>query len=698
MHKTNRHIAWILSLLMVVGGLTGCGVKKQLKRADKKYAIGEYYEAAQLYRKVYPKIKRNQKPLKAEVAFKQGECYRIINHPRAVAAYKNAITYKYQLTDSIVYLRQAQVLHYQGKYNDALRGYEIYLESHPDDYVAQAGMYACKQMENWRKEPTRYKVKLANEFNVKRYSSFSPCFIGDDPDALMFTSNRVERKKKDNKNSPVTGVPVNQIYSTRKDAQGKWVDVELAEGLYEIGNGEGMASEESSKEGDDAQKKKEGTAELGVCCFTQDGHTMYFTYSKPINGMDVGAQIYTSSRASGTWGEPQGIKFFKDSTITCGHPALNYTGDTIYFASDAPNGYGGKDIWYSVQDGGNWSVPMNMGPQINTSGDEMFPTIRKDGTLYFSSNGHPGYGGLDIFKAIPDSMVMRDSVWEQGWQLFNMGTPFNSNGDDFGITFAGDTEDGFFSSNRGQKKGLDMIYSFTLPEFVVAVEGTVSDNIGEVVSDATLRIVGDDGTNAKLQVRRDGTYRVKLNRDVRYVMLATARGYLNQKQDVKTFGLKDSYTYTQNFVLTTLSKPVKMENVFYEFAKWDITKDSEAALDDLVKLLNDNPNITIELSAHTDLVGNAAANKILSEKRAQSCVSYLIKKGIEAERLTPVGYGKDQPVVADKLLHDRYPFIPVEQVLSEEFILSLPKDQQEICNQINRRTEFKVLKTTYKLY
>ncbi|MBP5290046.1 MAG: OmpA family protein [Paludibacteraceae bacterium] len=699
MHRHATHIAFVLSLLMLVGGLSGCGIKKQLQRADKKYAIGEYYEAANLYKKVYPKIKRQQKALKAEVAFKQGECYRIINHPRAVNAYKNAITYKYQLQDSIVYLRQAQVLHYQGKYSDALRGYEIYLESHPDDYVAQAGRYACLQMENWKKEPTRYKVKLASEFNVKRYSNFSPAFIGDDQDALMFTSNRVARKKKDNKNSPVTGVPINQIYSTRKDAQGKWVEVELAEGLYEVANGgDELESNSAGQEGEGGQKRQEGTAELGVCCFSADGHTMYFTYSKPINGMDLGAHIYTSSRASGTWAEPQEVKLFKDSTITCGHPALSYTGDTLYFASDAPNGYGGKDIWYSVQDGGNWSVPMNMGPQINTSGDEMFPTIRKDGTLYFSSNGHPGYGGLDIFKAVPDSMVMRDSILEQGWQLFNMGTPFNSNGDDFGITFAGDSEDGFFSSNRGQKKGQDMIYSFVLPELVFAVEGTVSDNMGETLSNATIRIVGDDGTNAKLQARRDGTYRVKLQKDVRYVMLATARGYLNQKQELKTHGLRDSYTYTQNFVLTTLSKPVKMENVFYEFAKWNITKESEAALDELVKLLNDNPNITIELSAHTDLVGNAAANKILSEKRAQSCVSYLIKKGIESERLTPVGYGKERPVVADKALHDKYPFIPVEQELNEEFILALPKDQQEVCNQINRRTEFKVLKTTYKLY
>lgn len=685
----------LLSLLMFISGLNSCGIQKQIQRADKKFAIGEYYEAGELYRQIYPKVKKGNKQLKGAVAFKQGECYRLINNTRAANAYNNALRNRYQEQDSIVYLRQAQVLHYQQKYKDALKYYELYLEFNPSSYVAQAGRYACIQMDSWLKETSRYKVKPASQFNQKRYSSFSPCFIGDDADALMFTSNRVVQKKKDKKNSPVTGVPVNQIYTTRKDAEGKWVDIDLAEGLYEVANGEESSSEAEDGEG---SKKKEGTAELGVCCFSADGKTMYFTYSKPISGQDIGAHIYTSSRASGTWAEPQELKLFRDSTITYGHPSLNYTGDTLYFSSDAPGGYGGKDIWYSVLDGTDWSVPMNMGPQINTSGDEMFPTIRRDGTLYFSSNGHPGYGGLDLFKAVPDSVVLRDSIEEQGWQLFNMGHPFNSSGDDFGITFAGDSEDGFFSSNRGQKKGIDQIYSFTLPEMIVIVEGMVTDNMGEILSDVSIRVVGDDGTNAKLQARRDGTYRVKLNKDVHYVMLATGRGYLNQKQELQTMGLKDSYTYTQNFVLTTLSKPVKMDNVFYEFARWNITQESEQALDELVKLLNDNPNITIELSAHTDMIGNAQSNKTLSEKRAQSCVNYLIQKGINPERLTPVGYGKDHPVVADRALHDKYPFIPIEQVLDEAFILTLTKEQQDICNQINRRTEFKVLKTTYKLY
>ena len=338
--------------------------------------------------------------------------------------------------------------------------------------------------------------------------------------------------------------------------------------------------------------------------------------------------------------------------------------------------------------------PQPLPASINTSADEMYPYVHADGTLYFASNGHPGYGGLDIFKAEPDTTSKDTAIWV----LYNMGAPFNTNGDDFGITFDGNSQNGFFSSNRNDKKGFDKIYQFTLPEMEFLTEGLISDDQGNALSDATIRIVGSDGTNSKISARRDGTYKVKLKRDVKYVMLVTARGFLNTKEQFNTLDMKDSKTYHFDFVLNPISRPVKMENIFYEFGHWEITKASETELLNLVKLLQDNPNITIELSAHTDLVGNEQFNQELSQKRAQSCCDFLIKHGIEKERLTPVGYGKQKPVVADKTLHEKYKFIPQEQVLDEAFILSLPADQQEVCNQINRRTEFKVLKTTYKLY
>ena len=693
MTRQTRFILFLILAGVLMSGLSSCSLKARIKRADKKYAIGEYYDAAEMYKQIYSRVSsKTDKPLKGRIAFYQGECYRVLNNTKAANCYQNAIRYKYQ--DSIVYLHFAQTLQYQARYKEAEKNYAIYLEAHPNDYVARAGQYACNQIAEWKKETSRYKVALAKEFNQKRTSNFAPAFIGQDGDALMFTSNRQEQntggKKKLKRPSPVTGAQAFNLYSARKDAAGKWQDIQLAEGLY--GDGEDSENE------NDSTANKTGQAELGVCCFSADGKTMYFTYSCPINGQDLGAKIYSSSRASGQWAEPQEVKIFADSSITVGHPSLCPTGDTLYFVSDAPGGFGGKDIWMAELNGSEWVNPQNLGERINTGSDEMYPCIHPDGSLYFASNGHPGYGGLDIFRAVRDTLATKTDTVPVAWLLYNMGAPFNTNGDDFGITFVGNTQNGFFSSNRGQKKGYDEIYSFVLPEMEFLIEGSVSDNNDEPIADAKLRIVGDDGTNTKLSVRRDGTFKTKINKDVKYVLLASARGYLNQTTSLNTYDLKDSKTYEEHFTLAPVSKPVTMENIFYEFGKWDLTPASETGLQALVKLLNDNQNITIELAAHTDFVGDSVANKTLSEKRAESVVNYLIKNGIEAERLTPVGYGESKPVVVDAALNKKYPFLPVGQVLDEQYINTLPVMQQEDCKQINRRTEFKVLKTTYKLY
>lgn len=684
----------LLGLLVAILLLPSCSVQKKIKRADRKFAIGEYYTAGDIYKQCYRRLStKKDRELKGYVAYRQGECYRLINNQRATNAYNNALRCKYQLKDSTVYLHYAQALQYQGKYKDAIKNYELYLEKHPDNYVAQAGKYACGKIDEWKKQGSRYKTSEAKEFNQKRTSNFAPMFIGSNTDALMFTSNRQEKQKGGTKKlkrpSNVTGQQLFQLYQTRKNAAGEWEDIVLAEGLYGEQGGEGDQQNDSTEE-----KGGKTNAEMGVCSFSRDGRMMFFTYSKPINGKDLGAKIYSSERASGEWSEAQEVKLFADSSITVGHPALNSTGDTLYFVSDAPGGVGGKDIWFAELEGDEWINPQPLGPGINTTADEMYPYVHEDGTLYFSSNGQPGYGGLDIFKATRDT-TYKDSVV---WVIFNMGAPFNGIGDDFGITFAGNTQNGFFSSNKGDKKGFDKIYQFWLPEMEFIAEGTVRDEQGEPIADAKLRIVGSDGTNSRVNARRDGTYKIKLNKEVKYVMLATARGYLNAKEQWDTKGLKDSKTYTLDFALSPISRPVKMENIFYEFGRWELTQASEKEMDALIKLLNDNPNITIELSAHTDMKGNEEFNQELSQKRAQACCDYLIKKGIEKERLTPVGYGKSKPVIADKALNKQYPFIPVDQALDEEFILKLKSDQQEICNQINRRTEFKVIKTTYKLY
>ena len=674
-------------LLLAALMLAGCGVKVRLKNANRKYAIGEYYAAAEEFKGVYGKISaKTEKPLKAEVAYKMGDCYQRINSPKSINAYKNAVRYHYEKQDSIVFLQQAKALHYQGNYKEAKKSYELYLEAHPDNYEARAGAAACEKVQEWKREPYRYKYRVVKELNNRRGSSFCPMLMDESGDQILFTSNRPQgTKSKDTKKvvktSKITGQMTYNLWESKKDQKGKWTAPELAEGLYEDAN----ANENENKSDSAATEKKTGQRELGICCLTDEGRTMYFTFSCPENGKDLGAKIYQSSRSSGQWADPQEFKIFKDSSITAAHPAWNKAADTLYFVSDAPGGYGGKDIWRAVQEGGDW-IAENAGPVINTSGNEMFPYVREDGRLYFASDGQPGYGGLDLFYV--------DSTGE----VVNMGQPFNGPGDDFGICFVGKTNDGYWSSNRGQKKGTEQIYEFVLPEMVFQVQGKVTDQDGNPVDGVQLRLVGTDGMNTKLPAKKDGSYSIKVNKDARYVMLATARGYLNVKGQFVTTGLKDSHTYTEDFVMMPVSKPVRMDNVFYEFGKWEITPESSASLDKLVKLLSDNPNITIELAAHTDMKGDSTFNAKLSQKRAESVVNYLISKGIEKERLTPVGYGESIPVIVNEALHKQYKWMPVGQVLDEAFITGLKEEQQEKANQENRRTEFKVLRTTYKLY
>ena len=659
--------SFVLLILLAVLTLQSCGIKARLAKADKRYALGEYAVAGDLYKSVYSRIPSKNKPLRAEIAFKQGECYRLINHYRAEQVYQNAVRNK--STNDTVYLRLAQMQQRNGKYADAAKSYTSYLEKHPEDELALNGLQATALAAEMKASPTRYLVKKSKEFNISRSSTFSPLFSGSEGDVLIFTSNRKFGKKNVvRKNNGVSGQPNNHLFMTRKNNKGKWEAIEPLEGDVTSLNDEGIAS------------------------ITSDGRSMYFTRSLLADDKGGGTLIVLSNRAGGTWSAPQKVTIFKDSTISVGHPAITPDGTTMYFVSDSKEGLGGKDIWRATYEGGEWKYIENLGKDINTPDDEMFPTVREDGTLYYSSKGKPGMGGLDIFKATP--------LKEGGWEVKNMGVPVNSPADDFGMAFAGKTESGYFSSNRNESRGYDALWSFELPALEYVLQGKITDRVGETVADAKIRIIGNNGENARIQAKGDGTYSFKMTKGVDYVMLASARGFLNQKNEISTRNASDrqSESFKVDFQLTPLFKPVQMDNIFYEFAKWNLTPQSETGLQQLVKLLNDNPNITIEMSAHTDYVGNNESNRILSERRAQSVVDYLIKAGIAKNRLTAVGYGEEQPFTVDINTAKKYNFLKENTVLTEAFILTLTPVQQEIANQINRRTEFRVLKTNYNLY
>lgn len=656
----------VCTLLAVL--LCGCSVRKQLRKADFKYNAGAYYDAAAAYRKVSTRINRKDRALKAEVNFKMGECYRRIGvWNRAVRSYASAVKGAYP--DSIVYLYLGKCYHAQGNYKYAMANYNRYLQAHPQHREAQEGLLGAENAA--RQRPTRYVTQLAAKLNSRRNSDFSPMYMGGGTERLMLTSNRssnnASSKDKTRKPSAVTGTPHFDLFTTQRNKAGQWEPLKALDAPINTPDDEGTPS------------------------FTADGKTLYFTRCWAEAGETRGGEIMQCTRSGGLWANPVTVRLFNDSTITAAHPAITANGDTLFFVSDAPKGIGGKDIWMALHlDKGGWGIPENLGPDINTTGDEMFPYIRDNGTLYFASNGHAGFGGLDLFEAHRDT--------NGRWHVHNMLPPINSNGDDFGITFRSGKEEGFFSSNRNQNRGLDRIYSFELPALVYAITGAVTDEKGTPLPDAMVRIVGNDGTNTRQRTKKDGSFRIKIDKNVKYVLLATCRGYLNSSASVATDSVSSSEDFRRDFRLPGISRPVKMDNIFYEFGKWTLTQASEAGLNYLVKLLNDNPHITIEIAAHTDMIGSDESNLTLSQKRAQSVVNYLIQAGIERERLTSIGYGETRPVTVDAAMAAEYGFLHEGDTLTPDFIEKLPEEQQEIANQINRRTEFKVVRTTYRLY
>lgn len=654
----------LLMLLM----LTSCSINSRIQKADKKFDLGEYYAAGEMYRSVYSQIpsKKNKKQ-KAEVAFKMGNAYRLIeNNKRAESAYKNAVRYNHK--DSLVHYYYAEVLKSNGKYKEALKQYQEFEKLSPNNELALAGIASCDSALNTWKKKSRYEVSQFKKFN-SRFSEFCPIIVSKDGSVVYFSSTRGGKKVKTSK---ITGQRNNDIFFAKQNAKGEWEDPEVLEG-------------EMNTEFDE-----------GVCAISADGQELFYTMSKTSKGETLGTAIYSSKRSGGEWSEPQKLEILPDSSLNVAHPAPSPEGDFLYFVSDMPGGFGGKDIWRVSREGAGWGPPENLGETINTPADEMFPSFREDGRLYFSSDGRVGLGGLDIYEAtlLPKE---KDSDPDK-WQVLHLPAPMNSNADDFGITFQGKENKGFFSSNRNDKKFYDHIWSFYQPELEFSISGNVVDNKGEALSEALIKVVGDNGVITSAKTKKNGSYKIALPKNAHYVILGTCRGYLNNKSEIEIPNLEDSKDFNINFTLNSVSKPVKMNNIFYEFGSAKLTPESTDGLNDLVKLLNDNPNITIEIGAHTDFVGSDEANMKLSLERAMSVVNYLTEHGIEPARITAKGYGETTPVVPDRELVKKYRFLKVNVPLTEEFISRLNSEQQEIAKQINRRTEFKVLKTTYNMY
>ena len=655
-----RYNYYIFILLAV---LLASSCKVSLKEADKKFAKGEYYDAAEMYRKVYRQTSPKKRDLRGEIAFRMGESFRLVNMPvQAVSAYTNAE--RYNATDSTLSLQFARSLHKTGNYKKAAEQYETFLQLYPGNQFALNGIKGTQLAPIWRDNPTRHRVKRMDILIAGRGGEFAPMLLPPEYDQLFFTSNRKEAKGE--KVSAITGLKNNDIFFSRKDENGNWMRTEVLESGVNTEYDEGITS------------------------FTSDGSLMYYTYSPQDSINSSYTSIYTSSRSGGSWSEGKILTIGKDSMAVYAHPAITPSGTYLYFVSDLPGGYGGKDIWRAQIYEDKVNFIENLGPIINTAGDEMFPYMRNDTTLYFSSDGHPGMGGLDIFKAVFNARTNQ-------WSVENMQYPINSQGDDFGITFEGDKDRGFFSTNRNEGRGYDRIYSFVYPTSQVSIEGYIVDPDDEFVTNATIRAVGNDGTNTKIQGRTNGTYNMEAKSGVDYVFLSSGEGYLNTRMSQKTIPNIEDSIYFVDFVMTPINKPVVLENIFFDFDKATLRSESKEALDGLIDLLKLNPNVTIELSAHTDRKGSDEYNDNLSQRRAESVVDYLIKGGIEQDRLEAKGYGKRQPKTVTKSIVKKYDFLKEGEVLNEAFIEELPEEQQEAADEVNRRIEFKVLSITYNM-
>lgn len=653
----------ILRYFILVLLFSACTADVHVKKGDQFYAIGEYYDAAAEYKKAYSRTQTKDKQKRGQRAWKMSECYRRINYTaKALGGYQNAIRYGYP--DSMAYFYLGQLHQKNGDYKSAIKAYNAFLEVKPGDTLALNGLQGCELSPKWKEQFSLYSIKKEPILTSRR-SDFCPALLGDDSDLLYFTSTRNDATG--NEISGITGTKSADIFFCRKDDKGKWEQPELAEG------------------------ELNSEYEEGASCFSPDGKTMYLTVCTYDADYPRYAQIYTSARSDAAWSKPQLLQISKDTLSSYAHPAVSPDGHWLYFTSDMPGGQGGFDIWrIALTDHGLGGVE-NVGYPINTPGDEMFPVFRPNGDLYFSSNGHVGMGGLDIIKGVCDSLGI--------WTLENLKYPMNSSGDDFGMTFEGLHNRGYFSTNRGDARGWDHIMSFEHPEVTQIVKGWVYEKDGYELPEGLVYMVGDDGTYLKISMRGDGSFEQEVKPKVNYVFLGTCKGYLNHKEELSVDTSSVSQEFTLQFPLASINNPVLIRNIFYEFDSAELLESSCLALDSLVDLLNENPNVTIELAAHCDYRGKDEYNEKLSQRRAESVVNYLMEHGIDSLRLTPVGYGEKRPKVVTRKIAATYDFLNEGDSLTEEFILKLEdEEKQEICNSLNRRTEFKVLRTTYRLF
>ena len=642
---------------------------KATKAADDAFADQLYLTALQKYQKASSKVKNN-KTERDRISFRIAECYRMMNNTKkAETAYKRLVNnVKFLKDEPRVLLYYANAVKANGNYDEAIKQYQTYKELSPKDPKGEQGIVSCKMAKEWLANPSKYGVKWEKPLNSKE-DDFAPAYADKKFGSIIFTSDRDASSGKDIDNW--TGLKFSDFYFARRDRKGEWSKPVLAD----------QAGILNTKTND------------GVGQFDQRFVHFYFTRCYNDSRKKNGCQIFMSSRTgTSNWSDAEKVDLGGDSSSVYGHPSIA-SGDVIYFSAELPGGQGGKDIWRASKKGGKW-IKENLGPLINTPGNELFPYIRNDSILYFASDGLPGMGGMDIFR----------SVYSKGkWSApENMKPPINSAADDVAIVFnSEESEEGLFTSNRPGGKGRDDIYSFVIPPIYYTLEGIVTDDKSLLpVLGAEVRATGTNGRSFKYTTDEKGHYsfnKMQITANTTYDITVTKKDYFNEKGRETTVGLEKGKDLTRNFVLRPIpKKPVVLPDILYDLAKWDLKPQYQDSLQGLIETLDANETIIVELAAHTDSRDSDERNDVLSQKRAQSVVDYLITRGIDPDRLVAKGYGERVPRTLTKdYIREGYTF-KAGTTLTDSVINLLPGNNvKEAAHQLNRRTEFTVLRNDF---
>lgn len=659
---SKRFVLLVFAILFVLALPTNAQRRSPAKNADLAFERGQYYQAIERYKKAYKKTRKKKfEDERMRITYQLGECYRLTDNVRQAAIqYKRVGKSEFPKNNPIYYLHYGDVLKRNEKYDEALTNYNLYTQAVPDDPRGQRAADDIKHIKEWLENPSKYEVTRVKALNSKS-SDFGVAWISNNYNDIIFTSTReggVAREK-----DAITGQHFSDFYYTRQDKNNNWDKPEL------VDEEDGINTNGSE----------------GMPFFTKSFSDVYFTRCPNDKKRQSGCQIVKSRRTGTSFSEAVVVEIAGiDSLDVVGHPTLNSDESIMYFVSERQGGFGGKDIWMTMKDeSGKFGRPFNLGEIVNTPGDEMFPFLRNDSTLYFSSDGHGGMGGLDIFVTTKDST----GVWSKP---VNMKYPINSIGNDFSIIFHPTEERGFFASNRDSRNGMDDdIYYFIEPPITFTVNGTIKDkNSLQYVSGANVSIIGTDGTKATTLSSDNGAFQFNegvLNLNNIYILTIDKNNYFTSTDTISTVGLEFSKDFTPNYEIAMIPDgSIVLPEIQYDLGKWDLKPQFEDSLQGLIEILQLNPNITIELGSHTDFRGSETSNDILSQKRAQAVCDYLVVRGIDPMRLTAKGYGERVPRTVDG------------QKLTEEYINSLPtEEQKEKAHQLNRRTEFRVLSKDY---